>query len=163
VVRPHLTGMKRYVERQLRARSRDGFATLEDVYGRRFTLAEEDYYKGFVTLIQGCEASMFKQALLSVYGEVSSFNEETGGDNASVLYTIHDEIEVECRIDTDFVSLKRKVQTAMESEGSRFRVPFAVDVSYSTRHWADANYGAGGRERRWTSDEAVLAEVRADG
>jgi DNA polymerase I-like protein with 3'-5' exonuclease and polymerase domains len=139
---------------------------VQDVFGRRYFLKSEYSYVALNRLIQGCAAMLFKHALVRVYRFIADWNAKYGPHAAQVLAVIHDEVQVECRLDTPYWELKEQIQTAMEKWGTLFKVPIVASFSYTLTNWADAKYGgppSKGKptERSWDSDDEVRSAVTA--
>jgi len=96
-------------------------------YGRKRHISPQDAYIGPNSLIQGCAADLFKEAMIKV-------SECLKGKKSQPLLAIHDELVIEVH-NSEF-KLIPEIKKAMENLND-FAVPMLVEVEYSTTNWGE--------------------------
>ncbi len=120
---------------------------IKDMFGRRHYIELDRSYTAVNALIQGCAASLLKTAMVRVYEYLEEVRKSYGPDSIHLLNCIHDEIEIEIRLDVPIAEkIALKIQELME-DFPQFDVPILVDVKRTTENWAAAKEWDGQRKR----------------
>ena len=100
-----------------------GFVT--DIYGRVYKCDPKESYKSVNYLIQGCAASVLKNAMIKVDSVLRDAK-------SNMLLTIHDELVIEIHKDEEH--LVKRIKGMMEDYDT-FRVPLTVNIEKTTTNW----------------------------